>query len=113
LIWPRVGDFDVQIQDISSLAFGALSTSTTLHPTPKELKLVEMVIRSCQRHPTNTALAQQAYQALRTAAIRWQNPDLWLRALAVAKMDIGIAALSYDGFVEGLQVFGLVPMQTL
>lgn len=103
----------MEIKDISSFAFGAISTSKSLTPTAKESKLVEMVIKSCQRHPTDPKLAQQAFQALRTAAIRWLNPDLWLRAVAVGKKDIGVAALSYDGFVEGLQTFGLLPMQIL
>jgi hypothetical protein len=111
IIWPRAGDFDVEIQDITT--FSQLSSSTSTSPTPKEANLVELLIKACGRYPNNPNLARDSCQILRSAAIRWLDPNLWHRAIAVGRLNSGIKALSYAGFVEGLQVFGLRAMEHL
>ncbi|KAF8173825.1 hypothetical protein K438DRAFT_1940102 [Mycena galopus ATCC 62051] len=96
LIWPKNNDLDlsVAIGDIYDYAFGALESSLTDVPTKRE----------ATRRKDPKLL--KAVQVLRESADRWNDAEIFLRAMRACGVDNNIDVMGVEGFVSAYQAFG-------
>jgi hypothetical protein len=64
--------------------------------------MAETLITWCESHDD----IEGVLEALRTAAVRWKDADLWMRACTAAQVDSDIDILGCAEIIEDVEVFG-------
>ncbi|THH16519.1 hypothetical protein EW146_g4134 [Bondarzewia mesenterica] len=107
LIWPKVHDLKVNVGDVQEYACNALKTTLSLAPTRRESKLVDKLMKTCARRPKATDdVLKAVIGAVREAADRWNDAQILLKVVKVARVDENIDLMGIEGFVSAYQAFG-------
>lgn len=102
LIWPEQHDLDIVVEDVADYAEENLNQTDSEKATVKEQRMAENLITWCESHDD----IEGVLEALRTAAVRWKDADLWMRACTAAQVDSDIDILGCAEIVEDVEVFG-------
>jgi hypothetical protein len=102
LIWPEQHDLDIIVEDVADYAEENLNQDDSEKATIKEQRMVETLITWCESHDD----IEGVLEALRAAAIRWKDADVWVRACKAAQVDYDIDLLGWEKIVEDVGVFG-------
>jgi len=102
LIWPEKHDLDIIADDPADYAEQNLNQSDSQEATFKEKGIADTLVTWCESEEDNEGV----FDALRTAALRWRDADLWMRACTVVGVDYDMEILGWSNIVEDVNLFG-------
>lgn len=101
-VWPnpRTASFFKFIggeEDLCEDALSDLESSTSISPTQNERDLVDLAL-SIGDHDSGRIVTD--------AALRWKDPQLWNKAVAVCKTTTDVDVLGHEYLIEAYTTFG-------
>jgi hypothetical protein len=106
VLWPESSNnLCVGAGDIYDVACSTLANSTSTTPTAKEKRAAEKLVEWCATGHQDPRLPH-VVQLLRECGERWQDFDMFHRAITICGDDKSIALVGLDGFVSAYGAFG-------
>ena len=102
LIWPEEHHFDIAVDDVGEYAEEHLNHSGSERATERERKIAESLITWSISNPEEA----DVIQAVREAAIRWGNVDIWLRMCLAGGVANNLDLLGPEVIAHDAGVFG-------
>ncbi|KAH8120345.1 hypothetical protein DFH11DRAFT_55253 [Phellopilus nigrolimitatus] len=113
LVWPKSANYPVVIGGAYEYTCNALRSSLSTQPSRKENKLVDSLMKCCETRHHDVATMRAAVQVLRETADRWNDPQVFLRAMRACGVDRRIDLLGKEGFISAYQAFGWENLKNL
>ncbi|KLO18809.1 hypothetical protein SCHPADRAFT_885906 [Schizopora paradoxa] len=101
--------FDVG--NITDYACKTLASCTSSKPTRKEKKLANRLIVNCTSGMVPKEALMRAIGILTSAAVKWENIDLWTKAVSACPPDLKLQSVGIDGFARAYIAFGFIPLE--
>ncbi|KLO10719.1 hypothetical protein SCHPADRAFT_999405 [Schizopora paradoxa] len=109
LLCPDKGQYDAG--EIADFACKALSNGGKANPTSKELMIAEKLTSKCLSGELEDEKSKQAIGVLTTAAMRWQNFEVWTKAISSCPPNLKLQSIGTDGLCKAYATFGFIPLE--
>ncbi|KAH9936700.1 hypothetical protein B0H21DRAFT_758571 [Amylocystis lapponica] len=110
VIWPEWNNLD-NVYGLSSCrrACEQLRTTTSLAPTPRDIELVEYVIRDASLQTREKLVMQSVC----SAACTWKDFSIWMRAVDACDAQRSISALGEENIQSAVSTFGFSSLKAI